>query len=64
MKRPIRIVSNLLIFSGRNLAKVGVEGSNPFDRSNFILKKQAINDDHSGSSLLTLMPRGANVSSL
>jgi hypothetical protein len=33
VKRPIRIMSNLLIFAGRNLAKVGVEGSNPFARS-------------------------------
>jgi hypothetical protein len=33
VKRPIRIVSNLLIFSGRNLATVGVEGSNPFARA-------------------------------
>ena len=33
MKRPIRIVSNLLIFSGRNLATVRVEGSNPFARA-------------------------------
>ena len=36
MKRPIRIVSNLVIFSGRNLAKTGVEGSIPFARSRFL----------------------------
>jgi hypothetical protein len=33
VKRPIRTVSNLVVFSGHNLAKVGVDGSNPFARS-------------------------------
>jgi hypothetical protein len=32
-KRPICIAASLITFSGRNLAKVGVEGSNPFARS-------------------------------
>ena len=47
-----------------NLAKVGVEGSNPFARSSFLLKIEAVKTVLRGRFLLTLSPEAGNVSSL
>ena len=47
-----------------SLAKVGVEGSNPFTRSRFSQENEAVKSGPSGPLLLTQWRVAANVSSL